>query len=133
MSKILVVDDDPAIVDLISETMEAHEIRSANNGSEAIEMARKFQPDIIVMDVTMPKLSGTAACSRIKAEPGLSHIPVILLTGWGKISDIEDGFNARADDYIVKPFSPRLLKSRIEQLIAPVRAAAKTAGSFVEA
>ena len=127
------VDDDPAIVDLITETMEGHEIRSANNGSDAIEMARKYRPDIIVMDVTMPRLSGTVACARIKAEPGISHIPVILLTGWGKISDIEDGFNAKADDYIVKPFSPRMLKSRIEQLMAPVRAVAKIAGSFVEA
>jgi DNA-binding response OmpR family regulator len=133
MSKILVVDDDPAIVDLITETMEAHEVMSATNGSEAIEMARKFKPDMIVMDVTMPKLSGTVACSRIKGEAGLRHIPVILLTGWGKISDIEDGFNAKADDYIVKPFSPRLLKSRIEALMAPGPVSGRAAGDFVGA
>ena len=119
MSKILVVDDDPAIVDLISESLSEHEIRSANNGSDAIELSRKFMPHLIVMDVTMPKLSGTVACARIKRDPELGHIPVILLTGWGKISDIEEGFNSKADDYIVKPFSPRLLKNRIEQLLAP--------------
>jgi len=117
MSKILVVDDDPAIVDLVTEMLEGHEVSSCGNGSDGIEMARKGMPDLIVMDVTMPKLSGTVACARIKADPALAHIPVILLTGWGKISDIEEGFNAKADDYIVKPFSPRTLKSRIDQLL----------------
>ena len=119
MIKILVVDDDPAIVDLISESLDGYEIASANNGSDAIEMARKFLPNLIVMDVSMPRLSGTVACSRIKSDPDLKHIPVILLTGWGKLSDIEEGFNAKADDYIVKPFSPKLLKSRIEKLLVP--------------
>jgi len=117
MSKILLVDDDPSIVDLITETLEGHEIQSTNNGSDAIEVARKFMPNLIVMDVSMPRLSGTVACSRIKADAALMHIPVILLTGWGKISDIEEGFSAKANDYMVKPFSPRLLKNRIEQLL----------------
>ena len=128
MNKLLVVDDDPAIVDLIIESLEGFEIQTANNGSDAIEVARKFLPNLIVMDVSMPRLSGTVACSRIKADPELKDIPVILLTGWGKLSDIEEGFNAKADDYIVKPFSPKLLKSRIDKLLAP-----KAAPGFVPA
>ena len=118
MSKILVVDDDPAIVGLVIEMLEGHAVSSCGNGSDGIEMARKVMPDLIVMDVSMPKLSGTVACARIKGDPAMAHIPVILLTGWGKISDIEEGFTAKADDYIVKPFSPRTLKNRIEQLLA---------------
>ena len=117
MAKILVVDDDPSIVALIRETLEGHEVISSDNGSDGIVMARQVMPDLIVMDVTMPRLSGTVACARIKADPALAHIPVVLLTGWGKISDVEEGFSAKADEYIVKPFSPRVFKARLEQLL----------------
>jgi len=127
MAKILVVDDDPSIVEIISEVLEGHELYTATNGSDAIEMAKTHMPNLIVMDVTMPRLSGTAACARIKNDPALAHIPVILLTGWGKISDIEEGFGAKADEYIVKPFSPRTFKSRVEQMLASQRAAGTAA------
>lgn len=117
MAKILVVDDDPAVIDLVREVMEGHDVSGSNNGSDGIEMARQIMPDLIVMDVTMPRLSGTAACARIKADPDLGHIPVVLLTGWGKVSDVDEGFSVRADDYIVKPFTPRIFRSRLEQLM----------------
>jgi len=119
MAKILVVDDDPAIVDLITETLDTHEILSANNGTDGIERARKERPNLVIMDVSMPKLNGMIACSRMKNDPELSRIPVIMLTAWGRIADIEEGFATKADDYLVKPFSPKQLRHRVDLLLAP--------------
>ena len=118
MANILIVDDDPAIIGLVTDTISEHSVMSANNGADGLKLAREKKPDLILLDVSMPKLSGTVVCSRIKSDPELSHIPVIMLTAWGKISDIEEGFSLKADDYIVKPFSPAVLKSRIETLLA---------------
>jgi len=118
MAKILVVDDDPAIVELVTETLAGHEILTATNGSDGLALARERKPDMVILDVSMPRLSGTVVCGRLKNDPATAQIPVMMLTGWGTVGDVEEAFANKANDYIVKPFSPRALKSKVEALLA---------------
>jgi two-component system phosphate regulon response regulator PhoB len=118
MAKILVVDDDPDIIDLVTETLTGHEILTAGDGLEGLALAQERKPDLVILDVGMPKLSGTVVCRRIKQDPATAHIPVIMLTGWGTVGDVEEAFANKANDYIVKPFSPKILKAKVEALLA---------------
>jgi len=118
MATILIVDDDPAIVELVAETLAGHEILTANNGSDGLALAKEKMPDLIILDVSMPKLSGTVVCGRLKNDPATAHIPVIMQTAWGTVGDVEEAFANKANDYVVKPFSPRVLKAKVEALLA---------------
>lgn len=117
MAKILVADDEPEVLELIQEALSSHEVVIAHNGKEAIAKAKSKKPDLVVMDVKMPILDGLKACKQIKDDPKTLHIPVLMLTGMGRMSDVEGAFQAHADDYIVKPFLPRILEGRINQLL----------------
>ena len=117
MAKILVVDDDPMIVELIVQSLAGHEVLSANNGFDGVERARRERPDLIIMDVSMPRLSGTAASSIIKNDPELRSIPIITVTGAGRVAGSGEGFLGKGDGYITKPFSPRELYNRVESLL----------------
>lgn len=117
MAKILVADDNAEILELIQETLSMHELIIARNGEEAVAKARSEKPELIVMDIKMPVLDGLKACKQLKDDPNTLHIPVLMLTGLGKMSDVEEAFAAHADDYIVKPFTPRILEGRIVNLL----------------
>ena len=117
MAKILIADDNPDILELIQEALSMHELIIANNGEEAVAKALSEKPELIVMDVKMPVLNGLKACRQIKDNPKTLHIPILMLTGMGKMSDVEGAFEAQADDYIVKPFTPRILEARIADLL----------------
>jgi CheY-like chemotaxis protein len=118
MATILIVDDNPDIIALVRETLAGHEIITASNGSDGLALAKEKMPDLIILDVSMPKLTGTVVCSRLKNNPVTAKIPVIMQTAWGTLGDIEEAFANKADDYIVKPFSPRALKAKVEDLLA---------------
>lgn len=116
---ILLVEDNTEILDYISRKLkEAYRVYTAVNGREAFEIAGRVLPDMIISDVMMPVMSGVELCTKIKETMALSHIPVILLTAKSMALHIEEGFEAGADDYIVKPFSLSLLKVRIKNLLA---------------
>src|SRR4051812_25357918 len=119
MSMILVADDDRDILDLVAFKLSAagHELITATDGATALTEARRAVPDIVVLDVAMPGMSGLDVCRELRAEPITSAIPVILLTARGQESDVEAGFAVGADDYIVKPFSPRELQTRVTALL----------------
>ena len=117
--RILVVDDEIYIVHILdfSLGMEGYEVLTALDGEQALEKARAEKPDLIVLDIMMPKLDGYEVCKAIKSDPETRQIPVILLSAKGRNVDQKLGFDVGADDYITKPFSPRKLVERINQLL----------------
>ena len=118
--KILVVDDEVNITQILEFSIgaEGFEVISAQNGEEAIEKARREQPDLIILDIMMPKIDGYEACRILKANPLTKNIPVVLLTAKGRDIDKRLGMEVGATDYIVKPFSPNRLVERIHQLLS---------------
>jgi two-component system, OmpR family, alkaline phosphatase synthesis response regulator PhoP len=117
--RILVVDDEIYIVHILdfSLGMEGYEVITALDGEQALEKARADKPDLIVLDIMMPKLDGYETCKILKAEPDTKDIPVILLSAKGRNVDQKIGFEVGADDYITKPFSPRKLVERINAIL----------------
>ena len=117
--KILVVDDEIYIVHILdfSLGMEGYEVVTALDGEQALEKMKAERPDLIVLDIMMPKLDGYEVCKTVKGNPDTAHIPVILLSAKGRHVDQKMGFDVGADDYITKPFSPRKLVERINQLL----------------
>ncbi len=117
--KILVVDDEIYIVHILdfSLGMEGYEVVTALDGEQALEKARSEKPDLIVLDIMMPKLDGYETCKRLKADPVTKDMPVILLSAKGRNVDQKVGFEVGADDYITKPFSPRKLVERINAIL----------------
>ncbi len=117
--RILVVDDEIYIVHILdfSLGMEGYEVITALDGEQALEKARTEKPDLIVLDIMMPKLDGYETCKILKAEPETKDIPVILLSAKGRNVDQKIGFEVGADDYITKPFSPRKLVERINAIL----------------
>lgn len=121
MSKrILITEDQTDICKLIRMTLEFgdFEIHEANDGESGLNMARAIQPDLMLLDVMMPGLlDGYQVCQRIKQDPTLAHIKVILLTARGQATDIAMGEAAGADAYLIKPFSPLELIDRVEKMV----------------
>jgi len=117
--KILVVDDEIYIVHILdfSLGMEGYEVLTALDGEQALDKARVEKPDLIVLDIMMPKLDGYETCKRLKADEATKQIPVILLSAKGRNVDQKVGFEVGADDYITKPFSPRKLVERINAVL----------------
>lgn len=118
--KILVVDDEVYILHILDFSLgaEGYEVITAADGEEAIDRARVEKPDLVVLDIMMPKVDGFEACRRLKADPETSQIPVILLTAKGREVDRQMGMEVGADDYIVKPFSPTKLIEKIGSFLS---------------
>ena len=125
MTTVLVVDDDPDVCDLVAYKLRksGYEVRSATDGDEAISAVAEQLPDLVLLDIMMPGPSGLEVLERWRADPATATLPVILLTARAQESDVETGFALGADDYILKPFSPRELARRVAAVIAhsPVR------------
>lgn len=119
MSKILVTEDERDIRELIAFTLRfaGYEVVTAENGEEGVLMAAQEKPDMILMDVRMPKLTGYEACARIKANPELADIPVVFLSAKGQEAEIRTGLDAGASEYLLKPFGPLELVERVKELM----------------
>jgi DNA-binding response OmpR family regulator len=124
MTAILIADDDADIRDLVASKLEqaGYDVIAVDNGLAALSQARQAPPDLAVLDVIMPGMSGIDVCRELRASSATAALPVILLTACAQEDDVEIGFGAGADDYVVKPFSPRELVSRIEAVLARMRA-----------
>jgi DNA-binding response OmpR family regulator len=122
-TRVLVVDDDRDIRDLVTFKLEqaGYEVRQAEDGLQALDAVRAWAPDLVVLDVMMPGLSGIDVVRELRADPATSATPVILLTAKAQEADVETGFVTGADDYVVKPFSPRELVSRVQAVLARSR------------
>jgi CheY-like chemotaxis protein len=120
MAKILIAEDERDIRDLVSFTLRfaGYEVVAASNGEEAVNLALQEIPDLILMDVRMPRMTGYEACARIKTEPTIQHIPVVFLSAKGQDAEIQTGLNAGASEYLLKPFAPDQLTERVRTLLA---------------
>ena len=116
---VLVADDDPDILTLVGFRLEraGYEVLPARDGEEALALALERQPDLAILDVMMPKLDGYEVTQRLRDNPATSGMPVILLTARVQEADITRGFEAGADDYIKKPFSPHELRARVQAIL----------------
>ncbi len=123
MTKILIAEDDEEIRELIRFKLESagFEVFTAGDGETAVLRAEELLPDLIVLDWMMPRLNGLDACVAMRKMPALHPVPIVMLTAKGQEMDVERGFSAGVDDYIVKPFSPRELLARVEALLARTR------------
>lgn len=116
--KVLVVDDDPDIVEILKYNLKnsGYSVKSAGNGVEAIKKAKKFIPDIILMDVMMPEMSGIEACEEIKNIDQLSQAIIIFLSARSEDYTQISAYDAGADDYISKPVKPKILLKKISNI-----------------
>jgi DNA-binding response OmpR family regulator len=120
MAKILIAEDERDIRDLITFTLgfAGYEVIAASNGEEAVNLARQDVPDLILMDVRMPRMTGYEACAVMKADERLKDIPVIFLSAKGQETEIQTGLQAGAAEYLLKPFAPDQLTTRIQAVLA---------------
>ena len=118
-STVLVVDDDPVILKLLEVNfeMEGFTVLVARDGEEGIEVTRAEQPDLVVSDIMMPKVSGLELVTALKADAATSDIPIILLSAKAQNADVRSGLDAGADDYVTKPFEPLDLVDRVNRLL----------------
>ncbi len=118
VKKILLADDEFRLIRLVRATLgDEFEVVEARSGPEAIEVAKTEMPDLIFLDIQMPGMDGFSACLALKAEPSLQHIPVVMLTGLTEPEDRRKGRDVGADDYFVKPFSPRQLLEKVYDVL----------------
>ena len=117
--KILVVDDEEDILELIQYNLhkEGYAVECASSGEEALGKVEAELPDLIILDLMLPGVNGLDLCKRLKGDVKFGHIPIIMLTAKGEEADIVIGLELGADDYIVKPFSPRILLARIRAVL----------------
>lgn len=117
--RVLLVDDDQDILDLISYNLqkEGFEVEMADNGKDGVKKAKKFLPELILLDVMMPEMDGMETCIEIREIPELKHTLIAFLTARGEDYSQIAGFEAGADDYITKPIKPRVLVSRVKALL----------------
>jgi len=122
--KILVVDDEKDLTALVSLHMKmaGYEVLSASNGEKALVVARQEKPDLIILDLMLPKIDGWEVCRRLRQDPEIKNVPVIMLTARAETEDKLKGFEAGADDYVTKPFSPRELIARVKRVLARAEA-----------
>ncbi len=120
MAKIVIAEDEPDIRELIAFTLRfaGYEVVAGANGEEGYQLAKMERPDLCMFDVRMPKMTGYEACKKIKADPETAHIPVVFLSAKGQESEIEQGMQAGADEYLLKPFAPDQLTERLREILA---------------
>jgi DNA-binding response OmpR family regulator len=119
MAKILIAEDERDIRDLIEFTLRyaGHDVVSAANGAEAVALAPQARPDLILMDVRMPRMTGYEACRALKDIDAVRDVPVVFLSAKGQESEMNIGLDAGAYDYILKPFAPDQLTMRIAEIL----------------
>jgi CheY-like chemotaxis protein len=126
MKKILVVDDQPCTRELVAMTLSLgpYQILEADSGPKALELAQREKPDLILLDVIMPQteMDGFEVCRQLKADEATRRCHVVILTGQNEEQDIEVGYGAGADDYVIKPFSPLELITKVNSVIGGDRA-----------
>lgn len=129
--KILVVDDDAELVDLLCFNLKqaGYTVGTAFNGAEALKKARSFEPDLIVLDVMMPELDGFAVCEILRRDAATATTPILMLTALSSELGRMAGLGSGASDFMSKPFSPRLIVVRVEDLLKKAADLAHTSAS----
>ncbi|MBI2320918.1 MAG: response regulator [Chloroflexi bacterium] len=119
MRKLLIADDDPTLRNLVRTTLQSdeYEILEAGTGNEALAVARAERPQLVLLDVQMPGLTGVAVCRELKADPETRDTIVVMLTSRSQEADLAEGRAAGADEYLTKPFSPLRLLRLVESVL----------------
>ncbi|WP_112268613.1 response regulator transcription factor [Lentzea terrae] len=122
MTAVLIAEDDADIRDLLVFKLmqDGFDVTAVADGSAALDAVAAERPDLVILDVMMPGMSGLDVCQRLRSEHATKTLPVILLTARAQEADVESGFGVGADDYVTKPFSPRELLSRVHAVLARV-------------
>ncbi len=120
MTTVLIADDDADIRELVAFKLgqAGYTVLAVGDGVAALEAARTASPDLVILDLMMPGLSGLDVCAELRRSPATASLPVIMLTAKAQEQDVTTGFATGADDYVVKPFSPRELVSRVQAVLA---------------
>lgn len=119
MSTVLLVEDDPDIRHLVAYklTKGGFDVVEAADGFTALQAARQKAPDLVILDIRMPRMSGLEVCRELRAGPLTGDVPIIMLTARARPQDLEQAYAAGATDYVVKPFSPRILLQHVESAL----------------
>ncbi len=119
MTRILVAEDEKDIRELIAFTLRfaGFDVLMATNGAEAVEVAKAEKPDLVILDVRMPKMSGYEACRQLKENPQTASLPVVFLSAKGQDSEIQQGLASGAEEYILKPFAPDELIQQVRDIL----------------
>jgi CheY-like chemotaxis protein len=119
MATVLIVDDEPHVVDLVRVTLEDERVRvvEAADGAGALAAAYTWRPEVILLDVQLPDMSGLEVCRRLRGDPRLAATRIVMLTAAAQQEDIRRGLRAGADEYLTKPFSPVRLLSLVADLV----------------
>ncbi len=122
---VLIVDDEPNIRFLLEQTLEELEdeygitLLTAENGRDGLEMIQEHRPELVLLDIMMPFMSGLEVCEAIRKDPVLKDMTVIMLTAKGQVNDKEHGIQAGADAYLTKPFQPSMILEKVLEVLAP--------------
>jgi len=122
LKKLLIVDDEDGVRALVRMTLDngLFQIIEASEGLEALDLAREYHPDLVLLDVMLPDVSGMDICRKIKDDPDLASTTVVMLTARAQTSDVGDAEEAGADGYFTKPFSPIALTRKVESILGPI-------------
>jgi two-component system phosphate regulon response regulator PhoB len=117
--RILIVDDEEDVLELVRYNLDrnSYQIETATSGEEALSKARKSTPELIILDLMLPGIDGLEVCKKLKSDVKTEHIPIVMLTAKGDESDIVTGLELGAEDYITKPFSPKVLIARVRRIL----------------
>ncbi|MCT4698438.1 response regulator transcription factor [Tenacibaculum haliotis] len=126
--KILLVDDEPDILEIVGYNLksEGYQVFTANNGAEAVKLAKKVTPHLILLDIMMPQMDGIEACQKIRDIKALENVIISFLTARGEDYSQMAGFDAGADDYITKPVKPKVLVSKVKSLLRRLKTEEET-------
>ncbi|MBI5246137.1 MAG: response regulator [Elusimicrobia bacterium] len=118
--KILIVEDEPEIADNLSALLgsRGHKVVTCAEGADGVARARKEPFDLLLLDVMLPRMSGFDVCKLLKADPKTAKLKIVMVTGLGRMGDVEEAFRAGADDYLIKPFDSVRLFKKIEKVMA---------------
>jgi len=132
---ILVVDDEKDLVDLVTYNLQrnGYDVLCAMDGAEAIELAQRHVPDLVILDLMLPRIDGTEVARRLKADSRTAGVPIIMLTAKGEETDVVVGLTIGADDYVTKPFSMKILLARLNTVLRRNEQAVAAAGDAGEA
>jgi DNA-binding response OmpR family regulator len=117
--KIVVIEDEPDILDVLQYQLarERFNVKGVRDGEQGLQVVRAEEPDVVVLDIMLPGMDGIEVCRRLKSDPATQSIPVVMITARGEDSDIVVGLGVGADDYLAKPFSPKVLIARIKAVL----------------
>jgi two-component system alkaline phosphatase synthesis response regulator PhoP len=116
---IVAIEDEPDLLEVVryNLTREGYSVRGSENGEDGLELIRRSSPDLVLLDLMLPGIDGLEICRRVKFDPAMSGIPIIIVSAKGEESDVVSGLELGADDYVTKPFSPRELIARVKAVL----------------